>query len=129
MVSKKARGYSFGARFFRDTVSLTLTGPVAGFQHSASATKDWIDPLVGAYAHYRIDDKWFVNAEADIGGLDNSATGQGLGAVGYNWTPSIATTLGYRVLYAYEKQNNAAGGSYRLQQWMYGPFAALNFSF
>jgi hypothetical protein len=61
-------------------------------------------------ATYRIDGKWFLNAYADAGGLSNSATGQGLAEVGYNWTSSIATTLGYRVLYLYDKQNNAGMG-------------------
>ena len=51
-----------------------------------------------------------------------------IGAVGYNWTQSIATTLGYRVLYTYDKETNA-NGSYRLLQWMYGPFAAIKYTF
>jgi hypothetical protein len=118
-----------GARNFEDGVSITLQGPVFGFQHYTSASKDWIDPVAGFAAHYRIDPKWFVNALADIGGLNDSATGQALASVGYNWTQNIATTLGYRVLYTYDKQNNAANGSFRYQAWMYGPFAAIKYSF
>jgi hypothetical protein len=38
-------------------------------------------------------------------GLSNSATGQALGAVGYNWTQLISTTFGYRVLYSYDKED------------------------
>ncbi len=83
-----------GARYFDDGVAITLTGPVFGFQRYESESKDWIDPVVGFAAHYRIDPKWFVNAQADIGGLNDSATGQALGSVGYNWTQNIATTLG-----------------------------------
>ena len=120
---------TLGARYLAVHSSVTLTTEVFGFERSASATKNWIDPVVGFAAQYRIDPKWFVNTQADIGGLSDSATGQALGAVGYNWTPSIATTLGYRVLYAYRKDDNAANGSFRLQQWMYGPFAALKHSF
>src|SRR5208337_4978215 len=56
-----------GARNFTDTLSVTLKAPVSGFTRSASKTEDWIDPIAGIYAHYRIDDKWFVNAEADGG--------------------------------------------------------------
>jgi hypothetical protein len=118
-----------GARNFTDKISITLQAPVPGFTHSASKTEDWVDPVAGIYAHYRIDDKWFVNAEGDGGGVYNSATAQGLGAVGYNWTQNIASTLGYRVLYTYDKANNAANGSYRLLQWMYGPFAAIKYTF
>ena len=77
----------------------------------------------------KVNDKWFVNAQADIGGLANSATGQALGSVGYNWTQNISTTLGYRVMYGYDKDENARGGSFRLQEWIYGPFAGFKYSF
>jgi hypothetical protein len=48
--------------------------------------------------------RWFVNGAGDIGGLDTSVTGQALAAVGYSWTKAVATTFGYRVLYAYAKR-------------------------
>ena len=115
-----------GARWFGTSDSLTLKTPVFGFETSASLKKDWIDPVAGLYAHYRIDDRWFVNAEGDIGGWSDSATGQALGAVGYNWTRNIASTLGYRVLYTYEKQESAGNGSFRCLQWMYGPYVAIS---
>jgi hypothetical protein len=125
-----------GVRWFGTSDSLTLTHPVFGFETSASLHKDWIDPVAGFYARYRIDPKWFVNAEGDIGGWSNtSATGQALAAVGYNWTQNIATTLGFRVLYTYDKQDTgdtritAANGSFRYQQWMYGPYVALKYGF
>ena len=82
-----------GVRYFYTGASLTLAHPVIAFQPSASRDRDWIDPLGGFVARYRIDPKWFVNTEADVGGLSDSATGQALAAVGYNWTSNIATTL------------------------------------
>jgi HD-like signal output (HDOD) protein len=57
-----------------------------------------------------------------------------LAAVGYNWTQNIATTVGYRVLYTYDRQDTgdaritAADTSFRFQQWLHGPFAALKYS-
>ena len=77
--------------------------------------KDWIDPVIGLAARYKVDDKWSIDAQADIGGLSNSATGQALGSVGYNWTKNISTMVGYRVMYAYDKDENARGGTFRLQ--------------
>jgi hypothetical protein len=118
-----------GARYFNDRLSVTLRTPVFGFERSATGNRDWVDPVIGLAGTYRIDDRWFVNGLADIGGLSNSATGQALGSVGYNWTRNISTTLGYRVMYAYDKQDNARNGSFRIQQWMYGPFAALKYGF
>jgi hypothetical protein len=109
---------TLGARYFNDGVAITLRTPVFGFEHFTSAHKDWIDPVIGLAAHYRVNDKWFVNAQADIGGLDKSATGQVLGSVGYNWTQNISTTVGYRVMYGYDKDENARGGSFRLQEWI-----------
>lgn len=120
---------TLGVRYFNDRLSITLHGPVGLFPLSATADRDWADPVVGLAGHYRIDDKWYVNGQADIGGLDNSATGQALGSVGYNWTQNFSTTLGYRVLYGYDKQNNAGNGSFRIQQWVYGPFAGVKYSF
>ena len=51
------------------------------------------------------DDRWFMNVLGDLGGWSNSATGQALASVGYNWTQNWSTTLGYRVMYNYEKQD------------------------
>jgi hypothetical protein len=118
-----------GARYFYVRGENTLTTPVFGFQHKSSVTKDWADPVAGLAAHYVINDKWFVNFLTDLGGLDNSATGQVLGSIGYNWTPSIATTLGYRVLYTYERDISGPLRDFRYQSWMYGPFAGFKYSF
>jgi hypothetical protein len=63
-----------------------------------------------------------MNVPGDIGGWSDSATGQALASVGYNWTQNWSTTLGYRVLYAYEKQDTGvscllfAPRSFRYQQ-------------
>ena len=55
---------------------------------------------------HRIDDQsWFMNVLADLGGWSDSATGQALASVGYNWTQNWSTTLGYRVMYTYENQD------------------------
>ena len=49
--------------------------------------------------------------------------------------PAFATSLGPKgtVLsfraYIYDKQNNANNGAFGVQQWMYGPFAALKCDF
>ena len=123
-----------GARYFYSGTKLSVTGPLGIISANPSVTKDWIDPVAGATAHYRIDDRWFINALADLGGWSDSATGQALASVGYNWTPSIATTLGYRVLYTYEKQNTGVDFNFQprrflYQAWMYGPFAGFKYSF
>jgi hypothetical protein len=122
-----------GARYIYSGTKLTITGPL-GIGTTQSVYKNWVDPVAGIAAQYKFDDRWFMNSLADLGGWSDSATGQVLSSVGYNWTPSFATTLGYRVLYIYEKQNtgynfNFEPRSFRYQQWMYGPFAGFKYSF
>jgi hypothetical protein len=94
-----------GARYIYSGTKLTITGPL-GIGTTQSAYKNWVDPVAGIAGQYKFDDRWFMNTLADIGGWSDSATGQVLASVGYNWTPSIATTLGYRALYICEKQNS-----------------------
>jgi hypothetical protein len=118
-----------GARYFHIHTALDLSFPAVGFEPTFALTKDWVDPVAGLVAHYTINDKWFINFLTDLGGLDNSATGQVLSSVGYNWTPSIATTLGYRVLYTYERDISGPLRDFRYQSWMYGPFAGFKYSF
>jgi hypothetical protein len=118
-----------GARYFHIHTALDLSFPAVGFEPTFTLTKDWADPVAGLVAHYAINDKWFINFLTDLGGLSNSATGQVLGSVGYNWTPSIATTLGYRVLYTYERDISGPLRDFRYQSWMYGPFAGFKYSF
>lgn len=123
-----------GARYFYSGTKLTVTGPLGLFNGTQSVNKDWVMPVAGFAAQYRFDDRWFMNTLADLGGWSDSATGQALASVGYKWTPNIATTLGYRVMYTYEKQDtgvnfNFAPRSFRYQQWMYGPFVGLKVMF
>jgi hypothetical protein len=122
-----------GARYIYSGTKLTITGPL-GIGTTQSAYKNWVDPVAGIGGQYKFDDRWFMNTLFDFGGWSKSATGQGLASVGYNWTSSIATTLGYRVLYIYEKQDTGYNiafqpQSFRYQQWMYGPFAGFKYSF
>ncbi len=123
-----------GARYFYSGTKLAVSGPLGLFNGTESVNRDWIMPVAGFAAQYRYDDRWFMNALADIGGWSDSATGQALASVGYKWTPNIATTLGYRVMYTYDKQDNGYNfefepRSFRYQQWMYGPFAGFKYMF
>src|SRR5262249_46708167 len=64
-------------------------------------TKQWIDPTIGLSLRYAIDDKWFLNVIGDVGGFGVSSkfTAQGFAALGYMWTPSISSAIGYRAIY------------------------------
>ena len=106
-----------------------MSFPAVGFAPTFTLTKNWADPVAGRVAHYDINDKWFINFLTDMGGLGNSATGQALGSVGYNWDAFNLDALGYRVLYAYERDISEPLRDFRYQAWMYGPFAGFKYSF
>jgi hypothetical protein len=124
-----------GARNVYSGTKLSVSGPLGLFNGTESVVKDWIMPVGGFAAQYRFYDRWFMNMLADLGGWSDSATGQALASVGYNWTPNIATTIGYRVMYNYTHQDTGFNEltdqprSFRFQQWMYGPFAGFKYSF
>ncbi len=76
--------------------------------------------------HYDINDRWFVNALADVGGFNvgSKITAQGFGSVGYRWTQNISTAIGYRAIYTDYEDN---GFTYQITQ--HGLFSSLGISF
>jgi hypothetical protein len=118
-----------GARYFNVGVDLSLNTAIPGYNWTNSQSRDWVDPIVGLTGQYRLNDKWFLTGEADIGGYNDSLTWQTFGAVGYNLTPAISTTVGFRALYAYEKQPGNVTGNFRFQQTMLGPQLAVGYAF
>lgn len=93
---------------------------------SASGHEQWIDPTVGLSLRYDFNDKWFLNALGDIGGfgVGSDLTWQAFGAVGYNWTKTISTSIGYRALY---EDYTDGGFVYNVTQQ--GVFAGLGIHF
>jgi hypothetical protein len=101
------------------------------FDRASSANVGWVDPVVGLAANYRINDKWYVDALADIGGfgVGSDLTAQGMVSVGYRWTETVSTAIGYRALYTDYKKDNGRDGSFRYDTTLHGPLAMLSFSF
>jgi hypothetical protein len=108
-----------------------VTGQPVGFSLTSSRSLGWVDPVIGFAMNYRINEKWFINAYGDIGGFGVSSkiTTQGEIAVGYNWTPSVSTSVGFRALYDDYQHNNDNGGSFRYDATMYGPVVNLSYAF
>jgi hypothetical protein len=72
--------------------------PLAAFSGSDGAT--WVDPMVGAKGRYNIDDSWFLNGWAMVGGFGagSDITWDLLGAVGYQYNEHVSFALGYRAM-------------------------------
>lgn len=70
-----------------------VPGEVAG-------SKSWVDPFVGLRGRYNITDNLYLSARGDVGGFGVSSdlTWNAFAAVGYQWTRTFSTELGYRHL-------------------------------
>jgi hypothetical protein len=92
-----------GARLWDidNDINIALTfgsAPLAAFSGSDGAT--WVDPMVGAKGRYNINETWFVNGWAMVGGFGagSDITWDLLAAVGYQYNEHISFGLGYRAL-------------------------------
>jgi hypothetical protein len=99
-----------GLRYQRLTAQLKATPGLIPITISRGRVEDWADPTVGLMAHLRLTDRWFVNAIADIGGfgVGSEFTAQGFARIGYKWTESISTALGYRAIYTDFRSNGSS---------------------
>jgi|GEM_PF-296020 len=118
-----------GVRYVQLTADARLH-PARLPSRKASGTESWVDPTVGFAAHWAIDDKWFVNAIADIGGfgVGSELSSSGYLGVGYRWTPAISSAIGYRYLYE-DYQNRSNGNNFRYDTTMHGPTVSLAWHF
>lgn len=115
-----------GFRYMYLDADLGVTPTALPITVSGSGSVQWIDPTVGFYGHYDFNDKWFINALGDVGGfgVGSDLTWQAFGAVGYNWTKTISTSIGYRAIYEnYEK------GGFVYDVTQQGVFAGLGIHF
>jgi hypothetical protein len=115
-----------GVRYQRITNKIKLIPGLLPFGVNNESVNDWADPTIGFFMHYKIDDKWFVNALADIGGFNvgSKITAQGFATVGYQWTPALSTAFGYRAIYT-DYQSN----TFTYNVTMHGPFASIAYHF
>lgn len=118
-----------GVRYVQLTADARLR-PARLPSRKASGTQSWVDPTVGFAAHWAIDEKWFVNAIADIGGfgVGSDLSSSGYLGVGYMWTPAISSAIGYRYLYE-DYQNRSNGNNFRYDTTMHGPTVSLAWHF
>jgi len=115
-----------GLRFQRMTAEIDALPGLIPITLSRRGTEQWADPTVGISAHWRINERWFVNFLADVGGfgVGSRLTTQGFTSIGYRWTESISTALGYRAIYT-DYRNG--GFTYRATQ--HGVFSSIAYHF
>jgi len=114
-----------GLRYQHNEVKLSID-PAFFPAVDRSGSQSWVDPIVGFTMHYDINNKWFVDVMADVGGFGVSSdiTLQGTTTVGYNWTDTIASSFGYKALYT-----DYTDGGFRYEATQHGTFTRLAVKF
>jgi hypothetical protein len=115
-----------GARYNYLDAKFDFLPGILPIQISREGTKSWVDPTVGVSVHYDINDRWFVNGLADIGGfgVGSKITAQGFATIGYNWTKTISTAIGYRTIYTDYKD-----GGFVYNTTQHGVFTSIGIHF
>ncbi len=115
-----------GVRYQRMTAEIDALPGLIPVTLNRRGVESWADPIIGVTATWRINDRWFANVIADVGGfgVGSRFTAQGFASVGYRWTESISTALGYRAIYT-DYRND--GFSYRATQ--HGVFSSIAYHF
>ncbi|ASV84645.1 hypothetical protein CES85_5440 [Ochrobactrum quorumnocens] len=114
-----------GLRYQHNEVKLSID-PAFFPAVDRSGSQSWVDPIVGFTMHYDINNKWFMDVMADVGGFGVSSdiTLQGTTTVGYNWTDTIASSFGYKALYT-----DYTDGGFRYEATQHGTFTRLAVKF
>lgn len=122
---------TLGLRYVRLKMDETVTAFAVPIPVSGSQTQQWLDPTIGFYAQWQLNDKWFVKAIADIGGfgVGSKLSSSGYLGVGYMWNSRFSTALGYRYLYEDYENADPGTGSFRYTTTMHGPTVALGWRF
>lgn len=87
-----------GVRFWHIANDVTLSA--GGLTGTYGDSFGWADPVVGARAFLRLDEKWSLQAQADIGGFSagSDLTWSALATVNYAFTDHFSVSAGYKVL-------------------------------
>lgn len=120
-----------GLRYMRLKADVALSPAFLPASLTVSQSQGWLDPTIGLFAHWRIDDRWFVNAIVDIGGfgLGSEVSSTGYLGLGYMWNRSFSTGLGFRYLYEDYEGPGARKGTFRYNATSYGPTLSMAWHF
>jgi hypothetical protein len=105
----------------------------AGF-FATTKRADWTDPFVGLRLSADLDDRWTVNAEADVGGFDigSKLSINAQAYLGYRtYMGSMPTILriGYRALSQDYEGDDFTGNKFRWDVTQHGPVVGLSIRF
>lgn len=87
-----------GGRWVDMSVGLQTTGGLE--DHSGTASKDWLDPLIGVHALVPLSEKWWLGMRGDVGGfgVGSELSWQAYADIGFRASHLISIVLGYHAL-------------------------------
>lgn len=89
-----------------------------------SASRDWVDAVIGLRGKAALSQKWFVTGKVDLGGGGSKFTYQLFGGVGVMVAKNIALIGGFRDLYV-----NKSSSDFTFKMSLHGPVIGLGFKF
>ncbi|MGE4374080.1 MAG: hypothetical protein AB7E29_14530 [Xanthobacter sp.] len=120
-----------GARYVNLKGDMSIAPLFLPLSVNASQSQSWVDPTVGFFAQWKLNENWFVKAIADVGGfgVGSQFSSMGYAGLGYMWTQGFSTSVGYRYLYENYEGPGARTGTFRYKTMMHGPTMAMVWHF
>ncbi len=118
-----------GARYFylKATTDFEDQGPLTTRKFSVSGSTDYWDGIVGAMGQIKVNEKWYLPFQGDIGTGDTDLTWQVFGGVGYKFT-NLDLIAGYRHLeWNFDSSNK--GGEVLNDIYISGPIIGFRYYF
>jgi hypothetical protein len=113
-----------GLRYWHVTEELNFSAGILAAR-SASASRDWVDAIVGIRGKAALSKLFFVSGKADIGGGGSKFTWQIFGALGINMGKHFALIAGYRDL----EVNKSKANDFTFDLSLHGPLIGLGIKF
>jgi opacity protein-like surface antigen len=105
------------------TEELKFTGGILAARQD-TASRDWVDAVVGLRGKARVARKVFVTGKVDLGGDGSKFTYQLFGGVGFMVARKVALIGGFRDLYV-----NKSSNDFIFKMSLHGPVVGIGFKF
>jgi hypothetical protein len=115
--------------YLKQEIAVTpgLTPP---FTVNLGTSKDWFEPVIGARANYRINDRWNLILRGDIAGFDinDSMEWSVTGLASWRAWENTSLRFGYRI-YDIDYSTGSGSNEFGLDVTEHGPFFGVSYRF
>ncbi len=118
-----------GARYFylKAISDFKAQGPLETRKYSVSGSTDYWNGIVGAMGQIKVNEKWYLPFQCDVGTGDLDLTWQVFGGVGYKFT-NLDLVAGYRHL-EFDFDSSDKGGEVLNDLYISGPMVGIRYFF